>query len=40
MDDITNSMDMNLSIVIIDSETGKETTLVSGGADTAPALEP
>lgn len=28
------------SIVIIDSETGKETTLVSGGADTAPALEP
>ena len=28
------------SIMIVDSETGKETTLVSGGACTSPALEP
>ena len=28
------------SIVIVDSETGKETTLISGGSNTSPALEP
>ena len=28
------------SIMIIDSETGKETTLISGGSNTSPALEP
>ncbi|MBO7434737.1 PD40 domain-containing protein [bacterium] len=28
------------NIMIVDSETGKESTLTSGGSDTAPALEP